>query len=230
MAASIISCIVPVFNGEKFLAEALESILGQHHRPLEIIVVDDGSTDGSEAVAKQYDDRIRYLRQDNMGPAAARNLGLQAARGDFIAFLDCDDRWHPEKLERQIARFRARHELECCVGHVQNFWIPELHDEENRFRDHRISQALPGYVAGTLLARRGVFDKVGLFNPRLQHGDATDWFLRAREKKTVTELLPDVFLYRRLHQSNRIRTLGASSRKQFLEIVKTSLDRRRERS
>jgi glycosyltransferase involved in cell wall biosynthesis len=227
MTPRLISCIVPVFNGEKYLGEALQSILRQTHRPLEIIVADDGSTDGTAAVVSAYGARVRHLKQSNSGPAAARNLGLRAAQGDFVAFLDADDLWHPEKLERQLARFQARPELDYCVAHAQNFWIPELIEEEKKFRDHRISKALPGYITTTLLARRALFDAVGQFDTALGHGDATDWFLRAAEHGAVSELLPDVLLYRRLHRANRTRHLASGSRNEFLHLVKKSLDQRR---
>ena len=100
MKRQLISCIVPVFNGELYLAEALESILKQSYRPLEIIVADDGSTDGTEAIVARFGTQVRYLYQPNSGPATARNLGLGAVRGEFVGFLDADDLWHPEKLER----------------------------------------------------------------------------------------------------------------------------------
>jgi glycosyltransferase involved in cell wall biosynthesis len=223
----MISCIVPVFNGERYLAEALDSILKQSYRPLEIIVADDGSTDGTEAIVARFGAQVRYLCQPNSGPASARNLGLGAVRGEFVGFLDADDLWHPEKLERQMARFDARPELDLCVTHVQNFWIPELRDEQERLRDHRVSQPLPGYVTETLLARRAVFERVGQFNSALAHGDSTDWFLRAAEHGAVIELLPDVLSYRRLHQTNRSRLLAFNSRDEYLKIVKAVLDRRR---
>jgi glycosyltransferase involved in cell wall biosynthesis len=122
----VVSCIVPVYNGERYLAEALESILGQTYRSLEVIVVDDGSTDGTAAVLATYRQRITCLHQTNAGHAAARNRGLAVARGEFVAFLDADDLWHPEKLARQMARFQARPELDASVTHVQNFWMAEL--------------------------------------------------------------------------------------------------------
>jgi len=227
MNPPLISSIVPVFNGERYLKEALDSIRAQTYRPLEIIVADDGSTDGTAAVMAGSGSEVRYLFQPNAGPAAARNLGLSAARGEFVAFLDHDDLWHPEKLARQMARFQARPDLDVCVTHVRNFWIPELSEEAARYKDHRRSQAVPGYTTATLLARRTLFDAVGGFDPVLQHGDSTEWFLRAAEHRAVIELLPDVLTYRRLHQTNRTRRLAAASRDQYLRIVKTSLDRRR---
>jgi len=230
MTTPLVSCIVPVFNGERYLGEALDSILAQTYCPLEVAVVDDGSTDGTAAVVASYGDRVSYLRQPNAGPAAARNRGLGAARGELIAFLDADDLWHPEKLARQMARFEARPELEFCVAHVQNFWVPELRDEGERFRNHRRGQPLPGYCCDALVARRVLFEKVGLFDPGLPHADYTDWFVRAAEHGAISELLPEVLVYRRLHQTNLSRSHAATSREQYLRFLKASLDRRRGRN
>jgi glycosyltransferase involved in cell wall biosynthesis len=227
MTAPLISCIVPVFNGERYLREALDSIFAQTYRCFEVIVVDDGSTDGTASILGSLGERIRSLRQCNQGPAAARNLGVRAAGGELVAFLDADDLWHAQKLARQVARFRARPELQYCVSHAQNFWVPELQAEATKYREHRISQSVPGYVTQTLMARRAVFDIVGLFKATLAHADGTEWFLRAAEFGIAMELLPDVLTYRRLHPQNRSRLLAGRSREEFLEIVKASLDRRR---
>ena len=214
------------------MGEALESILVQTYRPLEIIVVDDGSTDGTAAVAARYGNRIRYVKQDNAGAPSARNLGLSMARGEFAAFLDSDDLWHPEKLTRQMKCFRDRPEIHLCVTHLQNFWIPALKEEEKRLQNHRLAMVLPGWVTQTLVARRVIFDRVGLFNPELRHGDDTDWFLRAAEHGAVIELLSDVLVYRRMHESNLSTEVGtrrmtARMQSALVELVKASLDRRR---
>jgi glycosyltransferase involved in cell wall biosynthesis len=223
----LVSCIVPVFNGERYLAEALDSAFAQAYRPLEIVVVDDGSTDGTARVIAAYGERVCAMRQDNAGPSAARNRGVRASHGEFIAFLDADDRWHPEKLTRQMARFAARPELDLCVTWARNFWIAELHEEEARFREHRIAAPLPGYLAPTLLARRRAFERVGEFDPSLYFSHSTEWFLRAAELGCIVELMPDVLYERRLHHANRSRQLNAASRDEFLELVKQHLDRRR---
>lgn len=227
MEHRLISCIIPVYNGELYLGEALDSIFGQGYEALEVIVVDDGSTDGTANVVERYEGRSHYVRQSNAGPVVARNRGLEEAEGDFIAFLDADDLWHPNKLQLQMSRFQAQPRLDYCLAHVQNFWIPDLTAEANRLRHHRISQPLPGYVTGTLLAKRDLFDKIGPFNTALCHGDAGEWLLRADEQGAVKELLPDVLLYRRLHHANRSRLLAAQSRNQHLHILKQHLDRTR---
>ena len=226
---ALVSCIVPVYNGERYLGEALDSILAQTYRPLEVIVADDGSTDGTARVVAPYGERITYVSQPHAGLPSARTLGLRAARGEFVAFLDADDLWHPEKLARQMARFRARPELDLCVTHVHNFWIPELADERERYRGRRYAQPLPGYVCPTLLARRALFDAVGQFNVDLLQGDDNDWFLRAFDHGAVRELLPDVLVYRRLHHTNMSRLMLAETPEALLHVVKLTLDRRRGR-
>lgn len=224
----LISCIVPVFNGERYLREALDSILKQNHRPLEIIVADDGSTDETRLIAESYGEPVRFVTQPTAGPPATRNLGLDTAQGDFIAFLDADDLWHASKLDRQMARFDARPELDACVTYIQNFWIPELQEEQTRLREHRMSKPLPGYVTMTLLARREIFGAVGPFNPELWHSDSMDWFLRAHEKGAIIECLPEVLVYHRMHERNLSRRSGTESREEFLDMVQLSLRKRRE--
>ncbi len=227
MTRPLVSCIVPVYNGEAYLGAALDSILTQTWRPLEIIVVDDGSTDGSAAVAEAYGAAVRVIKQANAGCAVARNAGLAAATGEFVAFLDADDVWLPEKLDRQMARFEARPDLDYTVTHVQNFWQDDVREEEELHRGHKRAQPIPGYHQGTLLCRRGLFDTLGPFETGVNHGDAALWFLRARESGAKCELLPDVLMRRRLHAENRSRIYAQRSRDTFVAILKQSLDRKR---
>ncbi len=221
----LISCIVPVFNGERYLAEALDSILAQTWRPLEVIVVDDGSTDGSAAVAAGYGAEVSYLYQANAGPSAARNLGMDVARGDFIAFLDADDLWHKEKLARQMARFEARPELDLCSTHVENFWSPDVKREEDRLGDSGLAKTQPG-ATHAIVARRALFDRIGPFDAALMHRDAMEWLSRAVDAGAVMETLPDVLVFRRLHRDNMSWRRGDDDRDDLLRAVKTILDRR----
>lgn len=235
MAQPVISCIVPVFNGEAYLRAALDSILAQTYPALDVIVADDGSTDGTAAIAASYGERLRHVRQNNTGAPAARNLGLQAARGEFIAFLDADDLWHPEKLARQMERFTLRPDLEVSVTHLQNFWIDELAVEAESLRDHPIAKPQPGYVTVTMVARRAVFDRVGNFNTGLTVGDPMEWFARAIEAGIRIEMLPDTLVYRRMHrhnlswQSGARREMTAAMKASIVRVVKDTLDRRRTR-
>ncbi len=233
MSASLISCVVPVYNGERYLGETLDSILDQTYRPIEVIVVDDGSTDGTPGVASAYVERhrelVRYAHQANAGPPAARNHGLEIARGEIITFLDADDLWHAEKLERQAAFLAGSEAVDAAFTHIQNFWIEELKEEAERFRDHRIAQPLPGYVAVTMMAWRRAFEVAGPFDADRKHAETMEWILRAGGHGMKVGMMPDVLTLRRLHPGNRSRVLQAESRDDFLNLLKSDLDRRRGR-
>ncbi len=227
MKNQLISCIVPVYNCELYLREALESIFAQTYRPIEVIVVDDGSNDGTAAILESYGDKITVCRQTNAGPAAARNQGVNNASGDFIAFLDADDKWNKEKLTLQMQFLHSMPRLDACVTHIQNFWIPELIEEERLLQNNPISKPVPGYLTQTLLAKRKAIDLVGGFNTNAGAGDATDWFLRAGDNGLVCELMPETLVYRRLHRNNRSRYLGSLPKTVLLKFLKDSLDRKR---
>lgn len=225
--APLVSCIVPVFNGERHLREAIASIRAQTHGPLEIIVVDDGSTDATGSVARSFGDAVRYVAQPNAGPAAARNTGIANATGELIAFLDADDRWHPEKLARQMECFQHQPALDVCLAHVQNFWVEELREEAEQWREHFRAQPIAGYTSVALLARADVFARVGVYEARLKHGADADWFARAEEAGAAIAVLDDVLVYRRLHPENRSRVWSDRSQEEILRVMKSIVDRRR---
>jgi len=210
------------------MVECLRSVENQTYRPLEIIVVDDGSTDDTLRLVRSFSSAVRVLRADEWGPSASRNVGIRAAYGDFLAFLDQDDLWHQEKLARQYALFQSEPSLDVCVAHVQMFWTQELDDEKAQFRDHPRAGPIPGYGPTAMLARRRAFIKTGPFDEGLRFGDGPEWFIRAQERGLRIELLPDVLVYHRMHRNNLSRRCKVASREEFLRIVKASLDRRRE--
>jgi len=224
----LVSCIVPVFNGEQYVQQALESIHSQTYWPLEIIVVDDGSTDNTKAVVKNLEFFVQYLQQANRGPAAARNRGISLAKGDFVAFLDSDDLWHRDKLAKQMARFQAKPEVEVCVTHVSHFADSEMERKDIQYQGQRRLDNIPGYVTQTLLTRRTTFEKVGIFDPNLRHGDANDWFVRVADYGLCVELLQEVLVFRRLHATNFSSQGVSNSLDEHLKIIKDSLDRRRQ--
>jgi glycosyltransferase involved in cell wall biosynthesis len=227
---ALVSCVVAAFNSARYVEEAIRSVLAQTHRPIEVVVVDDGSEDGTPDLAAAFGDPVRVVEQQNAGPAATRNRGVHEARGEFVAFLDADDLWHPEKLARQLARFEARPGLQASIAHVRNFWEEGQEELAEHYRDHRRMGAMPGYATTTLLARRPVFDTVGELDTSLWFADAVDWFVRARELGVEVELLPDVLTFHRLHPDNLTRRRSRASEDEFLTIVKGLLDRRRGRS
>jgi len=227
MEESLISCIIPVYNGERYLRESLNSILAQTYRPLEIIVADDGSTDGTPQVARSYGRSIIYARQTNRGYWAAKNLGLGAVHGEFIAFLDVDDLWHPEKLARQVARLRARVELDLCFTRFENFWMPELAEEERRYRGQFLSHPQSAWSISTLVARRSVFERFGDFHDGTRGLENMTWFLRAAEKGAVIEVLADILMYRRFNVESFTRRGRVEVFDNFLPILKEWRDYQR---
>lgn len=186
-----ISVIIPVYNGERFLAEAIRSVLDQTLPPDEVIVVDDGSTDGSAALAGQVA-CVLVLRQPNRGVGAALNLGISHARGDLLAFLDADDRWVLDKLEQQVEAFRMNPALDMVFGHVRQFHHSQHLAEEQR----------PGVHRGALLIRRHAFVRVGAFAEDPAVNEIVDWYARSRAAGLHSLMLPGVVLERRIHAHN----------------------------
>jgi glycosyltransferase involved in cell wall biosynthesis len=221
-----VSCIIPVFNGERFLSEAVESVFAQQGSPLEIIVVDDGSTDGTKQVAERFGSMVTYVHQANAGPASARNRGIERASGELIAFLDSDDLWHPEKTMIQLQRFSARPQLAVCTAHMQNFWSAEVEHEMATLQDGRLTQVQPN-LGSSFLARRSVFDAVGLLDTAFKHRDIQELILRATDHGLVAETLPDVLVKRRIHDANISRHRSDAGDQELIAIARARLARRR---
>jgi glycosyltransferase involved in cell wall biosynthesis len=201
-ALPLVSVVMPAFNAERYLREAIDSVLAQTHRPLELIVVDDGSTDATADVMASYGARIIAVDGlENRGIGAARNRGIAEARGSFIAFMDADDIWPADKLARQLAVLAADPALDLSFGHLQCFISPELPEDVKALR-HCPPDPLPAFVAATMLARRASFDRVGLFDPSLRVGEFIDWYARARDAGLRSHLHGDIFLMRRIHETN----------------------------
>ena len=227
-----ISCIVPVYNGARYVAEALDSILAQTLRPTQIIVVDDGSTDTTADVVNGYAPDVTYLRQTNSGPASARNRGIAIATGDFFAFLDADDIWYADKLERQMAALNANPAAGICITYLQNFWVEELAVERDRMRDQPFAKPMVGHVCQCLLARRSVFDAVGTFDEAKRVGEDIDWFMRAELAGVVKEVVTDPLVHRRIHDQNISYEVFQSqkARDDILDNVINNLKRLRSRA
>ncbi len=221
----LVSVIIPAHDSQRYIAETLDSILAQQHRPLEIVVVDDGSADSTAQLVREYSSEVRLIQQDQRGHPAARNAGIRAARGEWLGFLDHDDLWSPDKLALQLDCFRRRPELDLVFGHMQNFFTPEMPQQERQ----RIAvplRPLPGLLQGAMLARRHAFDRVGLFDEQRGMGDFLDWYGRALLAGLRTQMLPETVAFRRIHAANYQRT-HKHRRHEIFRAVKDLLDRRR---
>jgi len=226
---SLVSVIIPVFNGERFLAEAVESALAQTYRPIEIIVVDDGSTDGSGDVAKGFKDRgVRYYYQPNSGIGAARNKGTSLAAGSYFAFLDHDDVWLPDKLTLQMAAFDENPELDMVFGLVSQFYDFESDEPPNTTGEPE-GGLLRGYYPSAMLIKRESFGRVGPFATDWQVGEFVDWYAKSAEKGLKSHMIPKLVTKRRIHATN-VGIRERESQGDYLRILKQALDRRREKS
>lgn len=221
----LVSVIIPVYNGERYLAEAIESVLAQTHRPLEVIVVNDGSTDGSAALAAGFGPPVRVLDVARGGGVVARNQGAAVARGAWLAFLDADDLWLPDKLRLQLAAAEADPGVAVIFGGVEHFLSPEL-DERARQRLYCPLGIARGQLPSALLVRRATFASLGGFDATWRMGELIDWCARARDAGVREVTIPALTLRRRVHGANQS-LREADERVDFVRIVKATLDRRR---
>lgn len=220
----MISVVIPVFNGAAYVAQAIDSVLDQTVPPTEVVVVDDGSSDSTAEVVQRYQPRVLYRRQANQGPGAARNLGIRESKGEFLAFLDSDDLWLPEKLRLQKAALDEDPELNLVFCHMSQFRSPELPADgtEGLACDET---AQPSPLISCMLARRTAFETVGPLREDLQ-AEFVDWYMRAREAGLQMRTLDVLLVKRRIHSGNFTRK-HKDVRREYLQTLKASLDRRR---
>jgi glycosyltransferase involved in cell wall biosynthesis len=208
----LVSVIVPVYNTERFLRQALDSIVAQTYAPLELIVVDDGSTDSSGPIAQSYAP-ARYLVQPNQGNGSAKNTGLAAARGEFIAFLDADDVWPPDKLSAQVETLRQNPPAGFTTGRMVFFFEPGI-ERPGWVPRYFLTDPQPAYLPSGLLIRRTTFGRVGLFDPSYPIINDLEWLARARDAGVADVVTEQVVVRRRVHGGNL--TYQAAARAQEL--------------
>jgi glycosyltransferase involved in cell wall biosynthesis len=237
MKGPLVSVVIPAYNAERFLGEAIESVLAQTYSPVELIVVDDGSTDRTAEVAAAYGEAT-VISQENSGPSAARNRGAAAAGGEFLAFHDSDDTMTPDKLAVQAGHLLdnpgvgcvlAEQELLVEPGAELPFWAegtkvptvmpprpPELADE-------------PMVHPMTMVVRRATFEQVGGFDQSMRAAEDFDWMLRASEQEVEIARLSEVLLRRRVHAASLTQD-AAAGRAGLFRAFKGRIDRHRARA
>lgn len=220
-----VSVIIPAFDVADYLGECIESVLGQTRPPHEVIVVDDGSTDDTAAVAVSFGSSIRLVRQERTGANPARNRGVRESSGAFLAFQDADDIWEPTKLERQLAAFESTPHVDLVFGMVTQFRSPELPEELVHLPEGADVPAI-GHHSGAMLLRRSTFDEIGWFDETNYSGDFVDWFARALEQQHRIVVVDEVVMRRRLHLHNKGLTERAGP-DQYARALRKVLARRR---
>jgi glycosyltransferase involved in cell wall biosynthesis len=216
LSAAGVTVIVPAHDAVSYLSEALESAYRQEPRPHQLIVVDDGSSDGTAELAERLG--AVCIRQENRGPSAARNRAIELARTRYVGFLDADDVWPSGSLALRLRALESQPALEVVWGESQMF----------RGSQQMHSPLVRGFMfqVGAALFRRSAFDRIGVFDESLRLSEDVDWFLRAREAALPMQLLAEVTCLYRQHAANLTR--GKSTRElRFLSVIKASFERRR---
>jgi glycosyltransferase involved in cell wall biosynthesis len=221
----LVSVIIPAFNAELFIAAAIRSVLQQGHVAKAIIVVDDGSTDGTADAVQAFGSAVTLIRQANGGPPSARNRGLGVAQGEFIGFLDADDVYEPGSLALQVTKLQGDPAAAIAIGRLQREEVASAPGEPLAFRPIETEEKISTQL-GVCLFRRSVFDQVGLLDESLRHCDDWDWFMRARECQVRMLLHDGLLLRQRLHWSNITRDQEAN-RTYLALMLRKSLQRRR---
>jgi glycosyltransferase involved in cell wall biosynthesis len=205
-----VSVIIPTYNSARYLAAAIDTVLGQTFRDLEVLVIDDGSSDETPSVMAKYATPVRYVRQENQGVSVARNHGLELARGGYVAFLDSDDTWLPGKLEKQVAVLKKAPGVRACYSAfiaVDNQLSP-LGVRRSRRNAHALDDLmLRGNVVGsigTVLCERALFDAAGGFDPELSQCADWDMWVRLAQHTDFLYIDEPTVTYRQ-HETNMSR-------------------------
>jgi len=203
-----VSVIIPTYNREGMLKEAIDSVFLQDYPEKELIVVDDGSTDATESLCRSYGDRLRYLHTENRGVSHARNLGIRESKGDLVAFLDSDDVWLPEKLSVQINYLNKHPEIHICQ--TEEVWIRDGKRVNPRLVHKKHSgwifdECIPLCIVSpsAVMIRRSVFEDVGLFDEEMPACEDYDLWLRASLKYQIMTL-PEPLIEKRGGHSDQL--------------------------
>ena len=220
-----VSVVIPAWNAQRYLGAALQGVFAQTTQPLEVIVVDDGSTDQTAAVARAYPVRLESIAKS--GAATARNHGIAIAQGEFVALLDADDLWLPNKLEFQLGVFAQQPSLNLVFTAVQQFISPDT--PEVALEVHFNSQVHYLPISSALMARRRVFEQVGNL-PTIQGGDLMLWLSLAQQHGIGFEMIEQCLTKRRIHKTNMTRILKTQVQKDYFLVLRQHLKHKRQTS
>ena len=196
-----VSVVIPTYNRAAFLVEAIDSVLAQTWKPMEIIVVDDGSTDGTREALGRYGDRVRYFYKENGGPSSARNLGIKKARGTYVAFLDSDDVWEPEKLRIQMDFMREHPEIKFVC--TDSSLIGSRKSRERKLRKDSMGHLFPILYSNsfirtsTALMAKDCFGEIGYFNGEFEPAEDYDLWFRGAKRYAIAYLSQTLVRYRK---------------------------------
>ena len=220
-----VSVLIPTYNVARYLSETIHSVLAERRDSLEIVVVDDGSEDGSADIAGGFGPPVRSLRRPHEGLAATRNAAVAAARGQFLLHLDGDDLLVPGSIALRLTAFAEDSALDIVVGRISCFFSPDL-DAEGRSR-LQLPEPQQGHLPGASLIRAETFRRYGGFDAQFTAMSDLDWFVRAKDAGARLRSLPEVVAHRRIHGANMSLTMKQAAVQDRLKMLKNALDRRR---
>ncbi|MBR3396443.1 MAG: glycosyltransferase family 2 protein [Lachnospiraceae bacterium] len=223
-----VSVLIPVFNGEKYLAEAIESVLNQTFKEFELIIVDDGSTDDSGIIAESYPS-VQYIRKQHSGVSDSRNAAVKNAAGEWIVFLDADDVLEPDALEKEMAFISSHPECDILFCKCRNF--TELPDEQLTERQKVLLSAKMDNIIPGACIRKELFEKYGAFDTKYHYGEDTEWVTRLKLQGVDFSNCLDEDLYlRRIHNENISLGHKTPGKKEYLSLMAAAIRNRKQGS
>ena len=221
----LVSVVIAVKNGERFIETAVESVLSQTYSHIEIIVVDGNSTDRTLERIKRFGE-VKIFSQQGKGIGNAYNEGIAASRGDYISFLSSDDFWTPDKIAKQISALQDRLSPAFAVCSAC-FFLDDPASLPPGFRPELLNAPRVAYIMETLIAHRNVFSLVGSFDEEMLNSEDVDWFARAFDMQIESIVIPEVLLHKRIHDRN-LHLVSSTNNHDLLRAVKNSFVRKRE--
>lgn len=229
MIPPLVSVVLPVRNGERFVAEAVRSVLEQAWRPLELLVIEGGSTDGTrDVLAGFHAPELRVLDQEGRGIPGAWNQGIRSARGPVVAFLSSDDVWTPDKLARQVPLLLSQPDVLYTIARFRYF-VAEGCDLPAGFNPALLGRDLVGRIMETLVARREAFEVVGMLDTAYSTAHDVDWYARANALCVPMRILDEVLLHKRVHDENASAQATVNT-PQLMDVLHRAVRRRKEAS
>jgi glycosyltransferase involved in cell wall biosynthesis len=225
MSGPLVSVIMPVRDGERFIGQAIESVLDQTYEHHELIVVDGKSTDRSPEIALSYPG-VRLIQETGTGFASAWNDGVAAASGELVAFLDSDDVWEPSKLERQVEVLVRQPEVDYVIARARFLAEPGAPLPPG-FKPELLDSDHVANMPSALLIRRTSFDAVGPFRTDMTAANDIDWFARAKDLPLTLAIVPEVLVYKRVHDRNWSYTHAGKLHQELVELLRESVARQR---
>lgn len=224
----LVSIIVPAYNAGSFIKETLESAINQDYVPIEIIVIDDGSTDDTVNVVKSFGDSVTLIQNNHQGSAIARNTGIKISNGDYLVFLDADDLLTASSIKSRINALENNPDIQLAFGHQQYFYDDHM---DNTLRKNLEAQygdkTVPAEIISTLMLSRNDFLKIGYFEVNQNLHDFLGWYGSARDYGFKPMVVDDVVIKRRIHNNNLSRNQGNQT---LASSLKHLLDQRRQQA